>query len=175
MLLPLLASLALAASSWNATCSTSSDGSVWFALLQAPTAPPSPDFDCAGLFLDGAACPQTIGFGKIRPTATPEDGRPTTYELRYLPSGNTQSILTFLDRPGGGVLFKPPAVAGVDTSTSTTGLFEQWLEQRARASQPTKDVTIHMWTCPAAPFDLHPLAWEGLGMKRVTHAGRAPF
>lgn len=174
MPLLLLVPLALSATSWNATCSTSADASVWFALMQAPTAPPSPDFDCAGLFLDGAACPQAIGFGKIRPTGNTSGGAPT-YELRYLPSGNTSSILTFLDRPAGGVLFTPPAVAGIDATTSTTDLFEQWLEQRARASQPTKDITIHTWTCPAAPFDLHPLAWEGLGMKRVAHAGRAPF
>jgi hypothetical protein len=176
MLLATLSSLALAASSWNATCSASDDASVWFALLQAPTATPSADFDCPGFFLDGAACPQTIGFGKVRPTGQQENGKPL-YELRYLPYGNIQSIVTFLDRPGGGVLFTPPVVPGLPASlaTSTADLFEQWLEQRARASQPTKDIAIHMWTCPGATFDLHPMAWEALGMTRVTHVGRAPL
>ena len=182
MLLGLLAQLvgpaALAADSWNATCPTADDPSVWFVFAAAPDAPPLPDFDCKGLFFDGTvSCTQTLGLGKIRPGALSPGGIPLV-ELRYLPAGDSTGLMGFFSRLDGGVLYKPPAVAAPTSYAATpppstpSQLLEMYLTQRNKASAATSNVTLHVWSCPDAKFTPPMAAIEPYGMKLVQHQGR---
>jgi len=176
MLLGLL-SLASAADSWTATCATKDDPSVWFVLSAAPDVPPLADYDCKGLFFDSTvSCTQTVGVGKIRPDSASAGGIPLL-DLRYLPYGDAQTIRTFLSQPGGGVPYKPPATAfstpaAAPAPLTATDLLEQYLEQRNKASAATKNITLHIWSCPDAKFTPPVDAIEPYGMKYLLHQGR---
>jgi len=175
MLLTVL--IAQAASTWTAACPARTDESVWFVLTQAADAPPSPEYECGGLFLDGVACPQAIVFGKVKATGTSRGGF-EEFELRYLPHADMMGILGFLGQPGGGVKFAPSiqALPGATPPPPTPAeLLEAWLVQRARASQPTKNIGLHVWTCPDAPFALPEDAWKPYGMSYTGHVGKAPL
>lgn len=179
MLIGLLTA-ALAADSWNANCPTRDDPSVWFVLASAPDAPPLPDYDCKGLFFDSTvACTQTVGVGKIRPSGTSPGGIPLM-ELRYLPYGDIPTIMTFLSQPGGGVEYKLPPVAATTYAAtpppaSPSELLGKYLMQRNKASAATKNVTLHVWTCPDAKFTPPMDAIEPFGMKYQAHTGKTPL
>ena len=180
MLFGLLAA-ALAADSWNATCATKNDPSVWFVFSGAPDAPPLPDFDCKGLFFDSTvSCTQTLGVGKIKPSGTSPGGIPLL-ELRFLPYGDSTTIRSFLSQPGGGVVYKPPAVpaatsyAAQPPPATASELLGQYLLQRNKASAATANVTLHVWTCPEAPFTAPVDAITPFGMKLQPHVGRTPL
>ncbi len=183
MLLGLLGLIApaLAADSWNATCTAKDDPSVWFVLAAAPDAPPLPEFECKGLFFDSTlSCTQTVGLGKIRPGATSPGGIPLL-ELRYLPYGAIPTVVGFLSQPGGGVLYKPPAgpvaatPAAVPPPLNSVELLRFYLEQRAKASAATKNITLHIWSCPDSGFIAPDDAITPYGMKLVEHSGIVPM
>jgi hypothetical protein len=177
MLTWLISAAVAASSSWNATCAAKDDASVWFVFAQAPDAPAQTDFDCKGLFFDTTvACPQTVGVGKIRGTGVSPTGHPQ-HELRYLPYGDLTSIVTFLNAPGGGVVYKAPTVApttyaGTPPPPKPAELLKLYLEQRAKASAPTKNITLHVWSCPDAQFFPPDEAIAPFGMKLAEHLGR---
>jgi hypothetical protein len=171
-------STALAVDSWKATCPTKDDPSVWFVFAQAADAKPDPDYDCEGTFFDGVACTQTIGLGKIRATGASPGGYPT-FELRYLPYGDAFAILNFLNKPDGGVLFKMPALpvttpAATPPPPNPTDLLELYLNQRNRSSAATKNIQIHVWSCPDAHFLAPDGAITPFGMTLVSHQGKTP-
>lgn len=174
MLTALLASVALAASSWSPKCTAKDDPSVWFVFTAAPDAPPVPDFDCKGLFFESSiSCTQTIGMGKIRATGVNPAGHPT-YELRYLPFGDLMKISAFLNSPGGGVEYKPPAVPAASPAATPPppkpeDLMRGYLTQRNKASAATKNVTLHVWYCPESPFFLPEDVIVPVGMKPEEH------
>jgi hypothetical protein len=170
---------ALAADSWTATCPTPDDPSLWFIFTSAPDAPPLPDFDCKGLFFETAACTQTVGLGKILPTGRSPGGIPLL-ELRYLPYGDIPTIMGFLARTDGGVQYKPPVVQAASYAAqppppTNAELLGQYLMQRNKASAATKNVTIHIWTCPDAPFTPPNDAITPFGMNVVQHTGKSPL
>ncbi len=177
MLLGLLYA-ALAADSWNATCAAKDDPSVWFVFTSAPDAPALPDFDCKGLFFDSTvACTQTVGLGKIRPGGATSSGGQPLLELRYLPFGDATTIRTFLSQPGGGVVHKPPTTpattpAATPPPLNSVELLAQYLHSRAKASAPTKNITLHVWSCPDSGFIPPTEAIEPYGMKLQEHQGR---
>lgn len=180
-MLPGLFALALAADSWNATCAAKDDPSVWFVFTSAADAPPLPDYDCKGLFFDSTvSCTQTVGMGKIRPAAEQPGGGTPILELRYLPYGNAQTIVTFLSQPGGGVVHKPPTQAATSPAATppplnSVELLSQYLHSRAKASAPTKNITLHVWSCPDSGFIPPTEAISPYGMKLVEHSGRIPM
>ncbi|MFZ5477245.1 MAG: hypothetical protein ACOZNI_10775 [Myxococcota bacterium] len=177
MLTWLLPAAMAASSSWTATCSTKDDASVWFVFAQAPDAPAQTDFDCKGLFFENVACTQSVGIGKIKPTGVSSTGHPQ-YELRYLPYGDVTSIVTFLNAPGGGVVYKLPPPPPGQTYASTppppkpNELLKLYLDQRAKASAATKNVTLHVWSCPDAQFFPPEEAIKPYGTVLAEHVGR---
>lgn len=172
-----LLSLAFAADSWTPTCTAKDDPSVWFVFTAAPDTKPPPDFDCAGLFFDSSvACPQTLGVGKIRPSGSSPGGIPLL-ELRYLPYGDKTKLLTFLNQPGGGVQFKPPATAATSPAAtppppSAGDLLGLYLKQRNKASAATKNVTLHVWICPESGLEPPMDQIEPFGMTLQPHTGK---
>lgn len=166
------------ANAWNATCAARNEASVWFVFAQAPDLPSSPDFDCKGLFFDNVACAQVIGLGKILSNELSPGGLPL-YELRFLPYGDTFTLVNFLNKPDGGVVYKlPPApkttYAATPPPASPSELLRLYLTQRNKASAATKNVALHVWTCPEAPFDAPDAVITPVGMTLVEHYGRAP-
>jgi hypothetical protein len=177
-LLVLITNPAQAASNaWNPVCSSAADPSVWFVFSATdPKATPLPEYDCKGLFFDTTACPSTLGIGKIRGTGTDSAGY-STYELRYLPAGALPTIITFLNQPGGGVLYTAPKVpsAGAPTSAPPAqpeDLLALFLQQRNKASAATSGVAMHLWTCPDIPFDVADSLLTPTGMQLVRHVGK---
>lgn len=178
----LLAQLALAASSsWVPSCPTRDASSIWFVFEGKPPAkdsPTPPDFVCQGLFFETTACPNSVGLGKAYATGTNSIGQ-TMYELRYLPYGESTQITSFLNKDGGGVLFKPlyyPAAASVnDPPPDPAELLRQYLIQRKKASQATQDITVHVWSCPDAKFYPPTEEMEPNGMVYKAHTARAPL
>jgi hypothetical protein len=174
-----LLSTAQAADSWTATCATANDPSVWFVFTSAPDAAPLPDYDCKGLFFETAACTQTVGLGKIRPSGASPGGIPLL-ELRYLPYGDIPTIMGFMSRLDGGVTYKPPAVAATSYAATppppgAADLLKAYLLQRNKASAATKNITLHVWSCPDAQFFPPEDAVTPYGMKLVEHIGKAPL
>ncbi len=177
----LFAALAEAvSSSWLPTCSARDAASVWFAFEGAPPAkdaPAPPDFVCPGSFLEDVVCGNLVGVGKIGTTGTNSLGQ-AQHELRYLPYGDTSAVFGFLNKEGGGVLFKPiytPAVPSIDDPPPDPAeLLRQYLIKRHQASQPTSGITLHTWTCPAATFTPPTEEIEPHGMKHRAHSARAP-
>lgn len=172
-------SAALAADAWTATCPTKDDPSVYFIFTAAADAPPSPDFDCKGLFFEGMSCMQTVGIGKIKANGLSPGGLPV-FELRYLPFGDMTSIVAFLNKPDGGVLYKRPPVAattyaGTPPPPTPTELFKLYLDQRNKASAATKGITLHTWTCPDAQFYPPEESITPFGMTLSEHLGRSPL
>jgi hypothetical protein len=192
-----------AATQWIPHCSSRTENTVWFVLsAKAPveekkdgaaaggavggttTAPAggaggpavtNPDFSCVGLFFETVPCTETIVLGKI--TQIGEKILEPVFELRYVPSGETNAILSFLDRTGPNVLFTPKVnpAATVNTPPPTReDLFRGWLEKRRLASGATHGVTIHLWICPEGDFSPPDEEITPYGMKLVPHFGRAP-
>ncbi len=177
-LLPTLLHPALAATTWTATCPVPTDPSVWFVFSSAPDAAPLTDYDCKGLFFENASCTQTVGIGKIRPSGTSLGGIPLL-ELRYLPYGDIPTIIAFLSRVDGGVLYKPPVVAATTYAATpppdTAGdLMQLYLDQRNKASAATKNITLHIWICPGAGFEPPLASITAVGTTLATHTGKAP-
>lgn len=178
----LLAALAHAvSSSWVPTCSAKDAAPLWFVFEGAPPkkdAPAPPDFLCNGVFFDDVVCNNSVGIGKVQSSGPNSIGQPT-FELRYLPYGETAAIFGFLNKEGGGVPFKPlytPAVASTnEPPPNPAELLRQYLIQRAKASQPTQGITLHVWTCPTAPFEAPLEEIEPHGMKIKMHLARAPL
>lgn len=172
-MLSVLASLALAASSWSPQCTSKTDPSVWFVFMAAADAKPVPEFECKGLFIEQMSCTQTLGFGKIKEAAPTPGGLPT-YELRYLPSGDLMTIMTFLNGVGGGVAYKPPAQPAASPAATLPppkpeDLMRGYLNQRNKASAATKGVTLHVWYCPESPFFVPEDAVTPVGMLLQEH------
>ncbi len=181
MLIPLALALSApalaAANAWTPLCTSSADPSVWFVFSATdPKATPLPDYECSGLFYDTTACPTTLGLGKIRPTGTDAVGY-STYELRYLPAGDLVTIVTFLNQPGGGVLYKTPTVVASSYAASTAppqpeDLLAMYLQQRNKASAATSGVALHIWTCPDIDFDVPVELLKPTGLQLVRHTGK---
>lgn len=177
----LLASLALALSNgWVPTCTAKDSPSLWFVFEGKPPAkdaPSPPEFVCPGLFLEGVACGASVGMGKVVQAGENAIGQPE-FELRYLPNGDTTSVIGFLNKEGGGVKFKPlytPATPSVgDPPPDPAELLRQYLVQRYKASQPTQGIVFHGWTCPAATFLVPTEEMEPNGMQFRPHTARAP-
>lgn len=180
-----------AATQWIPHCATKDENTVWFVLAApapkaekkdgataAPAGPApvtNPDFSCTGLFFDTVPCTETVVLGKISQIG--EKVLEPVFELRYVPSGETSSILSFLDRTGPNVLFTPKAVPGATASTpppSREDLFRGWLEKRRLASGATQGVVIHVWICPEGDFSPPDEEITPYGMRLVPHFGRAP-
>lgn len=166
--------------SWVPTCPTRDAPAVWFAFEGAPPAkdaPAPPDFTCPGLFLEDVVCGNLVGVGKVAQTGTNALGQ-AQFELRYLPYGDATTILGFLNKDGGGVLFKPiytPAVPSADDPPpDPSELVRQYLIKRHQASQPTQGITLHTWTCPGGGFTAPTEEIEPHGMKARAHSARAP-
>lgn len=178
----LYAALAQALSnSWVPTCPAHDSPNLWFVFEGAPPAkdaPAPPDFTCPGVFLEDVVCANVVGVGKVSPT-TPDALGQMQFELRYLAYGDTSAILGFLNKTGGGVLFKPirtPAVPSLDDPPPDAAeLLRQYLIKRQQASQPTKGITLHAWTCPGATFSAPTEEMDPHGMKFKPHAARAPM
>ena len=178
----LLAFLAEAASSaWVPSCSSRDATNVWFVFEGKPPDkenPVPPDFICAGLFFETLHCPVSVGIGKVSPTGVNSIGQPT-HELRYLPYGDVTQIGGFLNKDGGGVLFKPlyyPATPSINDPPPDAGeLLRQYLIQRKKASQATQGITVHVWTCPDAKFYPPTEEMEPNGMVLKPHTARAPL
>ena len=177
-LLALITNPAQAASNaWNPVCSSAADPSVWFVFSATdPKATPLPEYDCKGLFFDTTACPSTLGIGKIRGTGADSVGY-STYELRYLPAGALPTIITFLNQPGGGVLYTAPKVPSAGAPTNAPpdqpeDLLALFLQQRNKASAATSGVAMHLWTCPDIPFDVADSLLTPTGMQVVRHVGK---
>lgn len=173
-----LVSAALAANSWTPSCTAANDPSVWFLFTQAADAPPSPEYECKGIFFDNIPCTQTIGLGKIAQTGLSSGGY-ALHELRYLPNGDIQKIMTFLNVTGGGVLYKPPvqpaaSPAATPPPPKTEDLMRGYLTQRNKASAATKNVTLHVWYCPDSSFFMPTDVTEPVGIKVVEHIAKAP-
>lgn len=174
-------SLAIAAQAWTATCASRQDSSVWFIFAAPPAkpdAPPNPDFDCKGLFFDTVPCPTVVTIGKIKAEGKTPGGS-DTYALRYMPSADLATALVFLDKPGGGVLYKHPMVVGATPAAqppppTTMELMAGYLTQRAKASAATQGITLHTWICPESDFSLPPESIAN-GMGVQIHQGRAPI
>lgn len=166
-----------ASNAWNPVCSSAADPSVWFIFSATDaTATPLPEYDCKGLFFDTTACPTTLGLGKIRATGTDTDGY-STYELRYLPAGALTTIITFLNQPGGGVLYSAPKPVAASAGSSQPpaqpeDLLALFMQQRNKASAATSGVTLHLWTCPDIPFDVSESLLAPTGMGLVRHLGK---
>jgi hypothetical protein len=128
--------------------------------------------------LDNLACPNSVGIGKVSAMPANSIGQPT-WELRYLPYGDELVITGFLNKDGGGVLFKPlytPVTPSINEPPPTPSeLFRQYLIQRKKASQATQGIKVHVWTCPDAPFDAPTEEMDPNGMKLVPHTARAPL
>lgn len=177
----LLSALALAAPmSWTPTCATKDAGNLWFVFEGKPPEKDSaspPDFTCPGMFFDGLACGNSVGMGKVTFTAKNSLGQ-DQYELRYLPYGESTSIVGFLNKEGGGVLFPPiytPAVPSADDPPPNAAeLLRQYLIKRQKASQATQGIVLHTWTCPATSFEVPTEEMEPHGMTHRAHSARAP-
>lgn len=165
-----------AATNWTATCATKDENTVWFVVAQAAVkdAAPNPDFSCKGLFFDTVACTDTLAVGKIKQVST-WSALPV-FELRYMPSGETGGILTFMDKVAPGVLYKPKGYVegGQPLTTTREELFSGWLKKRREASAPTMGVTIHVWICPEGDFAPEDDEITPYGMKLTAHTGKAP-
>lgn len=175
----LLTALTWAASSWMPTCAAKDSPNLWFVFEGAPPkkdAPVAPDFVCPGLFFEDVVCGNSVGIGKVTQTSVNSLGQPT-FELRYLPYGDLGSVSGFLNKEGGGVLYKPiytPAVpSAAEPPPNPAELLRQYLITRAKASQPTQGVTLHAWTCPAASFEPPSEEMEPNGMKFRAHTARS--
>ncbi len=177
----LLAALAGAVSNaWVPTCTTREAPTLWFGFEGAPPAkdaPAPPDFTCPGLFLGDVVCGNLVGLGKAAETGKNTIGQ-AQYELRFLPYGETSSIMGFLNKDGGGVPFKPlytPPVASIDDPPpDPTELLRQFLIKRQKASQPTQGIILHVWSCPGAAFFPPTEEIEPHGMTVRTHTARGP-
>ena len=173
----LFSTLVWAASSWVPTCASADAPSLWFVFEGAPGKKdgPPPDFVCPGFFLEDVVCGNSVGMGKVTTTGKDALGQPT-FELRYLPYGETAGVAGFLNKEGGGVLFKPlytPTVASLsDPPPNPSELLRQYLISRAKASQPTQGITLHAWTCPTAAFEPATEEMEPHGMKFRAHTAR---
>ncbi len=168
----------LAADSWEPVCTKSADSTVWF-VLTSPTPPTIPDYDCKGLFFGDILCPSSVGFGRVDPQGLDERGYPT-WELRYLPYGEKQTILAFLAQPASGVVFKPPRTEATTPASRPTPptpeeLMRLYLKERAGASNPTAGVTAHIWTCPGYTLTPPEDVMTPLGMKPQLHRARPPL
>jgi hypothetical protein len=178
----LLAALAAATpSGWTPTCATKDAGTLWFVFEGKPREkenPAPPDFTCPGLFFDGVVCGNAVGMGKVTFTSKNSIGQ-DQWELRYLPYGETTSIVGFLNKEGGGVLFTPiylPATPSIDDPPpAPSELLRQYLIKRQKASQATQGIVLHTWTCPAAGFDVPTEELEPHGMSHRPHTARAPI
>jgi hypothetical protein len=178
----LFAALAYAvATNWVPSCPARDAANLWFVFEGKPPekdAPAPPDFVCQGLFMETVACPNSVGMGKVTPLAPNSIGQ-KQYELRYLPYGETTQVMGFMDKEGGGVLFKPlytPATPSLnDPPPDAAELFRQYLIQRKKASQATQGITVHTWTCPNAEFYPPTEEMDPNGMKLVRHTARAPL
>ena len=166
-----------AANAWNPTCTSAADPSVWFVFTATdPAATPVPEYDCNGLYYDTTACPMTLGLGKITPTGTDNVGY-STYDLRYLPAGQLVTIVTFLNQPGGGVLYKTPAAVASSYAASTAppqpeDLLSMYLQQRNKASAATTGVALHLWTCPDILFEVPEELLKPTGLQLIRHTGK---
>lgn len=177
----LLTALSLAATNgWVPTCAAKDSPSVWFVFEGKPPekdAPAAPDFVCPGLFFEGVACGSSVGMGKVVQTGVNTIDQPM-YELRYLPYGETTSIIGFLNKEGGGVQFKPLDTAVVasisDPPPDPAELLRQYLIKRQKASQATQGIVLHAWTCPTAVFSVPIEELEPNGMTYKPHLARAP-
>lgn len=177
----LLATLALAASNgWVPTCATKDAPSLWFVFEGKPPekdAPAPPDFVCPGLFFEGVLCGNSVGMGKVVQTGVNTIGQPL-FELRYLPYGETTSIIGFLNKEGGGVAFAPAIMASVasvsEPPPDPSELLRQYLIKRQKASQATQGIVLHAWTCPTAVFSAPTEEMEPHGMTYKPHTARAP-
>ncbi len=177
----LFAALALAApSGWTPSCSAKDDGALWFVFEGKPPekeSPSPPDFTCPGVFFDSVVCANSVGMGKVTFTAKNTIGQ-DQYELRYLPYGETTSIVGFLNKVGGGVLFTPiytpPTPSMDDPPPNAAELLRQYLIKRQKASQATQGIVLHTWTCPAAGFEAPTEEMDPHGMSHRAHSARAP-
>jgi hypothetical protein len=178
----LLTALALATpNGWAPTCAAKDSGSLWFVFEGKPPekdSPAPPDFTCPGLFLDGVVCGNSVGVGKVSFTSKNSIGQ-DQFELRYLPYGETTSIMGFLNKQGGGVGFPPiytPATPSMDDPPPNAAeLLRQYLIKRQQASQATQGIKLHTWTCPEAKFDVPIEEMEPHGMSHQAHTARAPI
>lgn len=178
----LLVALAHAASSsWVPTCAARDSTNLWFVFEGAPPAadaPAPPDFVCRGLFFETLSCPLSVGIGKVS-SMPPNSIGQAMWELRYLPYGDEPVVTGFLNKDGGGVLFKPlytPATPSVnEPPPSPAELFRQYLIQRKKASQATQGIKVHVWTCPDVTFDAPTEEMDPNGMKLFMHTARAPL
>lgn len=166
---------------WTATCTDREEPTLWWALT-VESAPPQPaDFTCPLIFLDGVDCQLSVGFGKLLDSGETHNGKPV-WEVRYLPYGDGTTILSFLDRTEQGVTFVPklkptkpgvPAMVDPDArSLSRDELFLRYLTQREKSSHATAGVTLHLWTCPEAPFTVPEADLAAQGMSVRTHVGK---
>jgi len=177
----LLSTLVLAApSGWAPTCPTKDAPLLWFVFEGAPPAKEAaapPDFTCLGLFFDGVVCGNSVGIGKVSFTTNNSIGQ-AQYQLRYLPYGETTSIVGFLNKEGGGVSFAPiytPPVPSIDDPPPNPAeLLRQFLIKRQKASQATQGIILHTWTCPAATLEVPTEEMEPHGMTHRAHTARAP-
>ena len=194
-----LASAWAGSANWNATCATRDDPSVWFVFQGAPAKPTTPpvagadaatavaaaeetapkDFDCKGLFFAEVACTNVVGMGKIRQVDTTPMGQ-AVWELNYLPYGDIQRILVFLDKDVGGVKHEPPYRA-LATPAATLPpytpeeLMTGYLQQRRKASAADTGVKLHVWICPDGGFSPPMDLLGSYGISIVAHAGKAPM
>jgi hypothetical protein len=186
---------------WNATCATRDDPSVWFVFQAAAPpkaaaagAPASPataaeaaaaeeaaprDYDCKGLFFAEVACPNAVGMGKIRQVDTTPMGQ-AVWELDYLPYGDIQQILVFLDKDVGGVKHEPPyrplaTPAATLPPYTPEELMTGYLKQRRKASAADAGVKLHVWICPDGGFSPPMDLLASYGISIVAHAGKAPL
>ncbi len=166
-----------AANSWGPICASSADPSVWFVFTATdPKATPVPEYECLGLFYDTTACTTTLGLGKIRPLGVDSSGY-STFELRYLPAGDTITIITFLNQNGGGVLYKTPTVVGASPAATVAppqpeDLMAMYLQQRNKASAATTGVALHMWSCPDILLDVPAELLTPTGLQLIRHVGK---
>lgn len=166
-----------ASTAWNPVCTSAADPSVWFVFTSTdPKATPNPDYDCLGLFYDTTTCLSTLGLGKIKQTGTDSSGY-STFELRYLPAGDLVTIVTFLNQPGGGVLYKTPTVVASSPAAAVAppqpeDLVSMYLQQRNKASAATSGVAMHLWTCPDLPIDVPNELLTPTGLQLILHTGK---
>jgi hypothetical protein len=166
----LLTLLALAASSYEPSCTSKSDPSLWWVFSGATgTTSATNDYSCKGMFFGSISCTTTVGLGRLYQTEVNPAGYPL-YELRYLPYGDMLGILSFFQKPGMGVLFTPPSTPGLSpAATPPPPSREEYLrlhiEDRLKASAATQGITMHIWYCPEAPVGLPMERLEEIGMK----------
>lgn len=178
-LLATLAQYAFGAESWQPSCVSRDEPSIWFVLSAAAGGGSAThDYDCKGLFFADISCMQTVGLGRAYAEGKNTLGL-TTYVLHYLPYGETLNILSFLNKPGTGVLFKVPTLTGLSPAAmppplTPEDLLRLYLIDRQKASAPTQGITLHLWSCPDAPFTPPDDVISPSGMKVVQHVALAP-